>query len=368
VTTNLTVLKNSAKSKTDRRKLHGKRGKCCVLVNTAKRIITTLRNYGPSYTECTVVHNSVLAFGQFCCTGNAVRFVWLNTQSGHINIYRCLKLAVVDTYQNLRHTASVCGHRVDLQSVVCFLLTDSHKLYKSCRLRLHVITLNYLTLGNRCLEVFQCDVTVWQLIWVFSDNDVFSQHIFVVLLIFIWLPFPFFVLYYPCYVYTYITRSLSWHLPCDRSVDFWSTDAMYLLYSVYRIVIAIGSSLECYRPVQFTFAVAHNRSWRLWLVSAYSHMTVVFCQRILQFAAVMSQCTYMYVYVTQLHRPLCGSQELWFYVRMDLIRFIAGYCKRWQLWMYQIAILKIRPEPDSTGYQTNYPVGTGYLDIWILVA
>jgi len=33
--------------------------------------------------------------------------------------------------------------------------------------------------------------------------------------------------------------------------------------------------------------------------------------------------------------------------------------------MYRIAIFKIRPEPDSTGYQMNYPAGTGtgYLNI-----
>jgi len=29
--------------------------------------------------------------------------------------------------------------------------------------------------------------------------------------------------------------------------------------------------------------------------------------------------------------------------------------------MYRIAILKIRPEPESTGYQMNYTAGTGYL-------
>jgi len=33
--------------------------------------------------------------------------------------------------------------------------------------------------------------------------------------------------------------------------------------------------------------------------------------------------------------------------------------------MYRIAIFKIRPEPESTGYQMNYPAGTrtgtGYL-------
>jgi len=28
--------------------------------------------------------------------------------------------------------------------------------------------------------------------------------------------------------------------------------------------------------------------------------------------------------------------------------------------MYWIAIFKIRPEPESTGYQINYPAGTGY--------
>ena len=37
------------------------------------------------------------------------------------------------------------------------------------------------------------------------------------------------------------------------------------------------------------------------------------------------------------------------------------------LGMYRIAIFKIQPEPDSTGYQTNYPAGTGYLDTcWII--
>jgi len=31
--------------------------------------------------------------------------------------------------------------------------------------------------------------------------------------------------------------------------------------------------------------------------------------------------------------------------------------------MYRIAIFKIRPEPETTGYQMNYPAGirTGYL-------
>jgi len=29
---------------------------------------------------------------------------------------------------------------------------------------------------------------------------------------------------------------------------------------------------------------------------------------------------------------------------------------------------KIRPEPDSTGYQTNYPPGTGYLDTCCIIA
>jgi len=32
------------------------------------------------------------------------------------------------------------------------------------------------------------------------------------------------------------------------------------------------------------------------------------------------------------------------------------------LGMYRIAILKIRPEPDSIGYQMNCPTGTGYLN------
>jgi len=29
--------------------------------------------------------------------------------------------------------------------------------------------------------------------------------------------------------------------------------------------------------------------------------------------------------------------------------------------MYRIAIFKIRPTGTATGYQTNYPAGTGYL-------
>ena len=36
--------------------------------------------------------------------------------------------------------------------------------------------------------------------------------------------------------------------------------------------------------------------------------------------------------------------------------------------MYRIAIFKICPEPDSTGYQTNYPAGTGYLDTCCIIA
>ena len=40
------------------------------------------------------------------------------------------------------------------------------------------------------------------------------------------------------------------------------------------------------------------------------------------------------------------------------------YC----LGMYRIAIFKIRPEPDNTGYQTNYPAGTGYLDTCCIIA
>jgi len=38
--------------------------------------------------------------------------------------------------------------------------------------------------------------------------------------------------------------------------------------------------------------------------------------------------------------------------------------------MYRIAIFEIRPEPDSTGYQTNYLAGTrtGYLDTCCIIA
>ena len=35
--------------------------------------------------------------------------------------------------------------------------------------------------------------------------------------------------------------------------------------------------------------------------------------------------------------------------------------------MYRIAIFKIQPEPDSTGYQTNYLAGTGYLDTYCII-
>jgi len=39
-----------------------------------------------------------------------------------------------------------------------------------------------------------------------------------------------------------------------------------------------------------------------------------------------------------------------------------------RLGMYRIAIFKIRPELDSTGYQTNHPTGTGYLDSCCIIA
>jgi len=32
-----------------------------------------------------------------------------------------------------------------------------------------------------------------------------------------------------------------------------------------------------------------------------------------------------------------------------------------KLGMYRMAIFKIRPEPESTGYQMSYLAGTGYL-------
>ena len=46
-----------------------------------------------------------------------------------------------------------------------------------------------------------------------------------------------------------------------------------------------------------------------------------------------------------------------------------GYscCSLFLVGMYRIAIFKIRPEPDSTGYQTNSPVGTGYLDTCCII-
>jgi len=42
--------------------------------------------------------------------------------------------------------------------------------------------------------------------------------------------------------------------------------------------------------------------------------------------------------------------------------------KRSELGMYRIAIFKIRPKPDSTGYHTNYPAETGYLDTCCIIA
>ena len=36
--------------------------------------------------------------------------------------------------------------------------------------------------------------------------------------------------------------------------------------------------------------------------------------------------------------------------------------------MYRIAIFKLRPEPDSTGYQMNNPAGSGYLDTCCTIA
>jgi len=39
-----------------------------------------------------------------------------------------------------------------------------------------------------------------------------------------------------------------------------------------------------------------------------------------------------------------------------------------KLGMYRIAIFKIRQEPYSTGYQTNYPAGTRYLDTCCIIA
>jgi len=36
--------------------------------------------------------------------------------------------------------------------------------------------------------------------------------------------------------------------------------------------------------------------------------------------------------------------------------------------MYRIAIFKIQPEPDSTGYETNYPAETRYLDTRCIIA
>jgi len=36
-------------------------------------------------------------------------------------------------------------------------------------------------------------------------------------------------------------------------------------------------------------------------------------------------------------------------------------CHLYFLGMYRIAIFKIRPEPEGTGYQMNYLAGTGYL-------
>ena len=38
-----------------------------------------------------------------------------------------------------------------------------------------------------------------------------------------------------------------------------------------------------------------------------------------------------------------------------------------EIGMYRIAIFKIWPKPDSTGYLTNCPAGTGYLDTCCII-
>jgi len=77
--------------------------------------------------------------------------------------------------------------------------------------------------------------------------------------------------------------------------------------------------------------------------------------------------------------PISKSHAEWFGAGLTLIdsldtMYIMGLTegllcvKVFLIGMYRIAIFKIRPEPDSTGYQTNYPAGTGYLDTCCIIA
>ena len=70
--------------------------------------------------------------------------------------------------------------------------------------------------------------------------------------------------------------------------------------------------------------------------------------------------------------PLRSTQPCWCTARL-MYRLCLSVCPSHagivsKLGMYRIAIFKIRQEPDSTGYQTNYPAGTRYLDTCCIIA
>ena len=69
--------------------------------------------------------------------------------------------------------------------------------------------------------------------------------------------------------------------------------------------------------------------------------------------------------------PLCGSgtplHQAATSIRRLSVWYMSMLCYK-QLGIYRIAIFKIRPEPDNTGYQTNYLAGTGYLDTCCIIA
>jgi len=57
-------------------------------------------------------------------------------------------------------------------------------------------------------------------------------------------------------------------------------------------------------------------------------------------------------------RPLSGNLGLLF-DNVNVNENRKKYSHVYAIGMYRIAIFKIRPEPERTGYQMNYPAGTG---------
>ena len=66
------------------------------------------------------------------------------------------------------------------------------------------------------------------------------------------------------------------------------------------------------------------------------------------------------VHLRQPHLSAFGQFQRALHCRVTTHPFVIG--------MYRRAIFKIWPEPDSTGYQTNYPAGTRYLDTCCIIA